>query len=152
MNLNEWFLLFLSFNLIIFGGSYKLFKLAGVEGWKSLIPIYNIVKHLDIINRPRWWAILVFIPVINLLMIPVIWIEFIKTFNHNSKLDRLLVIFTLGFYIYYISYLSSKTKYIGKISFSNFLNISGFVNPNFISFLIIFLKFFVFFLFWLSVM
>ena len=120
MNLNEWFLLFLSFNLIIFGGSYKLFKLAGVEGWKSLIPIYNIVKHLDIINRPRWWAILVFIPVINLLMIPVIWIEFIKTFNHNSKLDRLLVIFTLGFYIYYISYLSSKTKYIGKISFSNF--------------------------------
>ena len=26
----------------------------------------------------------------------------------------------MGFYIYYISYLSSKTKYIGKISFSNF--------------------------------
>ena len=120
MNLNEWILLLLSFNLIIFGGSYKLFKLAGVEGWKSLIPIYNIVKHLDIINRPRWWAILVFIPVINLLMIPVIWVEFIKTFNHNSKLDRVLVIITLGFYIYYISYLSSKTKYIGKIDFSNF--------------------------------
>ena len=120
MNLNEWLLLFLSFNLIIFGGSYKLFKLAGIDGWKSLIPIYNIVKHLDIINRPRWWAILVFIPVINLLMIPVIWVEFIKTFNHNSRLDRILVIITLGFYIYYVSYVSSKTKYIGKISFSNF--------------------------------
>ena len=86
MNLNEWLLLFLSFNLIIFGGSYKLFKLAEVEGWKSLIPIYNIIKYLDIINRPRWWTILVFIPVINLLMIPVIWVEFIKTFNHNSCL------------------------------------------------------------------
>ena len=120
MNLNEWILLLLSFNLIIFGGSYKLFKLAGVEGWKSLIPIYNIVKHLDIINRPRWWAILVFIPVINLLMIPVIWVEFIKIFNHKSRLDRILVIITLGFYIYYVSYFSSKTKYIGKISFSNF--------------------------------
>ena len=120
MTINEWLLIFLLFNLIIFGGSYKLFRLAGIEGWKSLIPIYNIVKHLDIINRPRWWAILVFIPVINLLMIPVIWVEFIKTFNHNSKLDRVLVIITLGFYIYYISYLSSKTKYIGKIDFSNF--------------------------------
>ena len=120
MSLNEWLLLFLSSNLIIFGGSYKLFNLAGVESWKALIPFYNIIKHLDIINRPRWWIILVFIPVINLLMIPVIWVEYIKTFNHNSKLDRILVIITLGFYIYYISYLSKKKKYISQISFSNF--------------------------------
>ena len=120
MSLNEWLLLFLSSNLIIFGGSYKLFNLAGVESWKALIPFYNIIKHLDIINRPRWWIILVFIPVINLLMIPVIWVEYIKTFNHNSKLDRILVIVTLGFYIYYISYVSNKKKYISQISFSNF--------------------------------
>jgi signal peptidase I len=97
-----------------------LFNLAGVESWKALIPFYNIIKHLDIINRPRWWIILVFIPVINLLMIPVIWVEYIKTFNHNSKLDRILVIITLGFYIYYISYVSKKKKYISQISFSNF--------------------------------
>ena len=120
MSLNEWLLLFLSSNLIIFGGSYKLFNLAGVESWKALIPFYNIIKHLDIINRPRWWIILVFIPVINLLMIPVIWVEYIKTFNHNSKLDRILVIITLGFYVYYISYVSKKKKYISQISFSNF--------------------------------
>ena len=120
MSLNEWLLLFLSSNLLIFGGSYKLFNLAGVKSWKALIPFYNIIKHLDIINRPRWWIILVFIPVINLLMIPVIWVEFIKTFNHNSKLDRILVIVTLGFYIYYISYVSNKKKYISQISFSNF--------------------------------
>ena len=120
MSLNEWLLLFLSSNLIIFGGSYKLFNLAGVESWKALIPFYNIIKHLDIINRPRWWIILVFIPVINLLMIPVIWVEYIKTFNHNSKLDRILVIVTLGLYIYYISYVSNKKKYISQISFSNF--------------------------------
>ena len=120
MNLNEWLLLFFSFNLLIFGGSFKLFTLAGVESWKALIPFYNIIKHLDIINRPRWWIVLVFIPVINLLMIPVIWVEFIKTFNHNSKLDRILVIVTLGFYIYYISYVSNKKKYISQISFSNF--------------------------------
>ena len=120
MSLNEWLLLFFSSNLIIFGGSYKLFNLAGVESWKALIPFYNIIKHLDIINRPRWWIILVFIPVINLLMIPVIWVEYIKTFNHNSKLDRILVIVTLGFYIYYINYVSNKKKYISQISFSNF--------------------------------
>ena len=120
MSINEWLLFFLSYNLLIFIGSQRLFKLAGVDSWKSLIPIYNIVKHLEIINRPKWWVILVFIPVINLLMIPVIWVEFIKRFNHNSKLDRVLVIITLGLYIFYVSYVSKRTKYVDNISFSNF--------------------------------
>ena len=120
MSINEWLLFFLSYNLLIFVGSQRLFKLAGVDSWKSLIPVYNIVKHLEIINRPKWWVILVFIPVINLLMIPVIWVEFIKRFNHNSKLDRLLVITTLGLYLFYVSYFSKRTKYVDNISFSNF--------------------------------
>ena len=120
MSINEWLLFFLSYNLLIFAGSQRLFKLAGVDSWKSLIPIYNIVKHLEIINRPKWWVILVFIPVINLLMIPVIWVEFIKRFNHNSKLDRVLVIITLGLYLFHVSYVSKRTKYLDNISFSNF--------------------------------
>ena len=53
-------------------------------------------------------------------MIPVIWVEFIKRFNHNSKIDRILVILTLGFYFFYISYVSSKTKLVREVSFSGF--------------------------------
>ena len=120
MSINEWLLFFLSYNLLIFVGSQRLFKLAGVDSWKSLIPVYNILKYLEIIKRPKWWVILVFIPVINLLMIPVIWLEFIKRFNHNSRLDRILVIITLGLYLLYVSYFSKKTKYVENISFSNF--------------------------------
>ena len=120
MSINEWLLFFLSYNLLIFVGSQRLFKLAGVDSWKSLIPVYNILKYLEIIKRPKWWVILVFIPVINLLMIPVIWVEFIKRFNHNSRLDRILVIITLGLYLLYVSYFSKKTKYVENISFSNF--------------------------------
>ena len=120
MSINEWLLFFLSYNLLVFVGSQRLFKLAGVDSWKSLIPVYNILKYLEIIKRPKWWAILVFIPVINLLMISVIWVEFIKRFNHNSRLDRILVITTLGLYLFYVSYFSKKTKYVENISFSNF--------------------------------
>ena len=120
MSIYEWLLFFLSYNLLIFVGSQRLFKLADVDSWKSLIPVYNIVKHLEIINRPKWWVILVFTPVINLLIIPVIWVEFIKRFNHNSKLDRILVITTLGLYLFFVSYVSKRTKYVENISFSNF--------------------------------
>ena len=120
MSFIEWIYFFLIYNGLIFAGSQKLFRMAGVPGWQAIIPFYNIIKHLDIIQRPRWWIILVFIPVINLLMIPVVWVEFIKRFNHNSKIDRILVILTLGFYFFYISYVSSKTKLVKEISFSGF--------------------------------
>ena len=120
MSFIEWIYFFLIYNGLIFVGSHKLFRLAGVPGWHAIIPFYNIIKHLDIIQRPRWWVILVFIPVINLLMIPVVWIEFIKRFNHNSKIDRTLVILTLGFYFFYISYFSNKTKLVKETSFSGF--------------------------------
>ena len=120
MSFIEWIYFFLIYNGLIFAGSQKLFRMAGVPGWHAIIPFYNIIKHLDIIQRPRWWIILVFIPVINLLMIPVVWVEFIKRFNHNSKIDRILVILTLGFYFFYISYVSSKTKLVKEISFSGF--------------------------------
>jgi len=120
MSLIEWLICFLCYNLLIFGGTLKLFMLAGISSWKSIIPFYNIIKLLEIIKRPKWWIILVFIPVINLIMIPVIWVELVKRFNHNSKLDRALVIITLGLYLFYISYVSKRTKYINDISFSNF--------------------------------
>ena len=120
MSLIEWLIFFLFYNIIIFGGTHKLFMLAGISSWKSIIPIYNIIKLLEIINRTKWWIILVFIPVINLIMIPVIWVELVKRFNHNSKLDRILVIITFGLYLYYISYISKRTKYIDDVSFSNF--------------------------------
>ena len=120
MSLIEWLIFFLCYNLIIFGGTQKLFMLASIPSWKSIIPFYNIIKLLELIKRPKWWIILVFIPVINLIIIPVIWVELIKRFNHNSKLDKALVIITLGLYLYYISYKSKRTKYINDISFSNF--------------------------------
>ena len=120
MSLIEWLIFFLCYNVVIFGGTQKLFVLAGISSWKSLIPIYNIINLLNVINRPKWWIILVFIPVINLIMIPVIWVELAKRFNHNSRLDRILVIITFGLYLFYISYISKRTKYIIDISFSNF--------------------------------
>jgi signal peptidase I len=54
-------------------------------------------------------------------MIPVIWIEFIKRFNHSTKRDISLMILSLGFYTFYINYFSNKKAYIdSEISTSGF--------------------------------
>ena len=121
MEVIDWLWFFLIINLIISIGSWKLFKISGRNPYTSFIPFYNILNILDIIKRPRWWIILVFLPTINLLMIPVIWIEFIKRFNHSTKKDIYLTLLSLGFYIFYINYFSNKKSYIDtEISTSGF--------------------------------
>ena len=112
MNIIEWFYLFLIINIIIGLSSWKLFKISGKNPLSSYIPFYNIINTLDIIKRPKWWIILVFLPTINLLMIPVIWIEFIKRFGHDTRKDILLMLCSLGLYSFYINYFSKKKDYV----------------------------------------
>ena len=104
MTFTGWLVFFLIIQGIHFLGTWKLYVKAGRQAWEALIPIYNAVVLMQIINRPKWWVILLFLPIINLLMFPVIWVETIRSFGFNKRSDTLLVILTLGFYIYYINY------------------------------------------------
>jgi len=104
MTITGWFIFFLIIQVLHFLGTWKLYVKAGRKAWEAAVPIYNGVVLMQIINRPKWWVILLFIPIINLLMFPVIWVETIRSFGRNKRLDTLLVILTLGFYIYYVNY------------------------------------------------
>tara|TARA_B110000908_G_scaffold172654_1_gene241696 strand:+ start:2337 stop:3887 length:1551 start_codon:yes stop_codon:yes gene_type:complete len=104
-------LFFLLIQVIHFFGTWKLYEKAGRKWWEAIIPVYNSIVLMKIINRPKWWIILLFIPIINLLMFPVIWIETIRSFGKKSRLDSILVLLTLGFYIYYINYVAD-VKYV----------------------------------------
>jgi len=110
MTLYLWFIFFLGVQIIHFLGTWKLYQAAGRKSWEAAIPVYNSIVLMKIINRPTWWTILLFIPIINLIMFPVVWVETLRTFGKNSTLDTLLGIFTLGFYIYYINY-TQKLEY-----------------------------------------
>ncbi|NER10829.1 signal peptidase I [Muriicola jejuensis] len=104
MDVTQWILFILLVQVIHFLGTWKLYKIAGRKPWEAAIPIYNAVVLMKIINRPAWWVILLFIPIINLLMFPVIWVETVRSFGRNSLADTWLTILTLGFYIYYVNY------------------------------------------------
>jgi len=104
MNSIQWLLCIGVIQVIHFLGTYKLYIAAGRKAWEAAIPVYNAVILMKIIHRPAWWVILLFIPVINLLMFPVVWVETIRSFGKNSLLDSWLVVLSLGFYIFYINY------------------------------------------------
>lgn len=104
MTAYQWFVFFLLVQLIHFLGTWKLYEAAGRKRWEAAVPVYNSIILMKIIGRPTWWTILLFIPIINLIMFPVIWVETLRSFGKRSSLDTFLGIVTLGFYLYYINY------------------------------------------------
>ncbi len=99
----------LVFGVLLFS---KLFVKAGRKTWEAYVPIYNYVVVLDIIKRPKWWIILLFIPVVGNIMILVLVYEFLHVFNYRKKRYTLFTIVSLGLFLVYINF-DSKTKYVG---------------------------------------
>ncbi|WP_298157058.1 signal peptidase I [Flavobacterium sp.] len=104
MSLSEWFVFFLLIQVVHFAGTWRLYTKAGRKAWEAAVPVYNAIVLMKIINRPTWWTVLLFIPIVNLIMFPVVWVETIRSFGKNSTVDTLLVLFTFGFYTYYLNY------------------------------------------------
>ncbi|MEZ4969009.1 MAG: signal peptidase I [Flavobacteriaceae bacterium] len=111
MNGAQWIIFILIIQVIHFFGTWKLYVKAGRKAWEAAIPVYNAIVLMQMINRPKWWVILLFIPIINLLMFPVVWVETLRSFGKNSLSDTWLAILTLGLYIYYVNYFGD-VKYI----------------------------------------
>lgn len=111
MTLSQWILFALALQIIHFLGTWKLYVAAGYKAWQAAVPVYNAVILMKIINRPKWWVILLFIPTINLILFGVIWVETLRSFGKNKASDTLVVLLTLGLSIFALNY-SSNLKHI----------------------------------------
>lgn len=80
---------------------WKVFEKAGVEGWKSIIPVYNMWCLAEISGKPGWWALvylLCFIPIVNifasiaaLVLYVIVAIELAKSFGKEPVFALLLI-------------------------------------------------------------
>ena len=104
MSILQWFIFFLVLQIVHYIGTWKLYEKAGRKSWEAAVPIYNAIILMKIINRPTWWVILLFLPIVNLIMFIVVWVETLRSFGKNTSKDTILGVVTLGFYIYYINY------------------------------------------------
>ena len=115
MSAYQWFIFFLILQVVHFLGTWKLYESAGRKRWEAAIPVYNAIVLMKIIGRPTWWTVLLFLPIINLIIFPVIWVETLRSFGKRSGVDTFLGIVTLGFYIYYVNY-TQKLEYVADRS------------------------------------
>ncbi len=70
--------------VVVIAGVWKVFVKAGKPGWASLIPIYNFVVILQIVGRPIWWLILMFIPFVNFVVAIIVAIDMAKSFGKGT--------------------------------------------------------------------
>ncbi len=104
MTINEWILVFLAMNIVHFLMYCCFYKRAGYPAWYALVPFYNAYVLTKIINRPWWWFVLLYVPVVNQLMFAVYWFQVLKVFGKNTAKDKWLVLLTLGFYLIYLNF------------------------------------------------
>ncbi len=106
MTLTQWLLFLLVIQIIHGLGTWKLYVKAGRQAWEAFVPVYNGVILMKIINRPWWWVILLFLPIVNLIMLMVVWVETARSFGKNTYTDTFLAVVSLGFYNYYLNYVA----------------------------------------------
>jgi hypothetical protein len=70
----------------IFAGwvGWKIFAKAGKPGLAALIPGHNTVVILEIAGRPLWWALLTFVPFVNLVVLVVVTFDLAKRFGKGT--------------------------------------------------------------------
>ena len=62
---------------------WRIFDKAGQPGWASLIPIYNLVKLLQITDRSGWWILGFFVPFLNVFVFIRLVFDLSKAFGRG---------------------------------------------------------------------
>ena len=73
--------IYLAYYVILVIGLWAVFTKAGEQGWKALIPIYNLIVIFKIAGRPWWWIFLLLIPIVGVV---VMWHGLSKSFGKTA--------------------------------------------------------------------
>ena len=91
-------LFYLGLILIYIIGVWKVYEKANQPGWACLIPIYNIWVLLKIVGKPRWWILLLLIPLVNVVIGILITHNLSKSFGKDVAYTLGLILLPVVFY------------------------------------------------------
>lgn len=88
----------LGWSLLTIASLWKIFEKFGKKGWKSIIPIYNIIVLFEIVEMKAWYVALALIPCVGpfILMIFVImaYAKIAKKLGKSGSFVLLIIFFT----------------------------------------------------------
>ena len=77
-------LLQLALSVLLLAGLWQVFVKMGEEGWKAIIPFYNVYILLEKVGRPTWWLLLFFIPLVNIVVAFLMWKDIAEGFGKGT--------------------------------------------------------------------
>ncbi len=100
-------------------GMFGMFKKAGIDGWKALIPFYNTWCIVEKIKLKKWWFFFQLVPIAGQFV--TIWIT-IKWVEHFGRFDFLHHAMTVFFPFIYFPLLgfSKNEKFAGELVVNNY--------------------------------
>ena len=89
---------------------WTIFSKAGKPGWASIVPIYNLIVLLEIVGKPSWWLLLMLIPIVNIVILIIVYHNLSLSFGKDGG-------FTVGLILLGIIFLPilafGDAKYVG---------------------------------------
>ena len=93
-----WILIMVALTIFMIAANWMIYEKAGKPGWACIIPIYSTLVLLEIVGKPWWWLLLMFIPVANIVF--AIWMTNLlsKSFGYNEGFTIGLILLPFIFY------------------------------------------------------
>ncbi len=91
-------LFYFGFLALMIASEWKILEKGGKPGWACLIPIYGTIVHLDMLRRPWWWLLLLFVPFINLIILFIMVNDLSKAFGKGIGYTVGLIFFSFILY------------------------------------------------------
>lgn len=85
-------LVYIAVLVLMIASMWMVFRKAGKPGWASIVPFYNTIVELEIIGRPAWWLVLLFIPFVNIVIAIIMMLDLAKSFGQSTGMGVLLVL------------------------------------------------------------
>jgi Family of unknown function (DUF5684) len=79
-----WGFIWLLIAIVILVALWKVYVKAGKPGWAAIVPIYNILVLLEIVGKPWWWLLLMFIPFVNIVIMILVYLELATVFSKGT--------------------------------------------------------------------
>ena len=92
-------LFWLAVIVVMIAGMWKVFAKAGKPGWAAIVPIYNTIVMLEIVGRPIWWIVLLFIPFVNFVVWIIIALDLAKSYARSTGFGLGLIFLPFIFYL-----------------------------------------------------
>ena len=111
------YLIVIIFWLAVRFGLGFFFKKAGHSYWKAFVPVYSTFIWIKIIQKPWWWLLLSFVPVVNLVLGVGMIVELLNCFNRRKAFEHALAAILPFIYLPYLG-MQNDVKLVGRVDYS----------------------------------